>query len=172
MTGRRRVKEGFLSHATIETWIVCVCHSEWMGKTIYLSVVERGMVVGARHTGLCRELQCCWVFHAQQFPVCIKNGPPPKGHPANLTKLWDTLESIPCAPMNRGCSEGKKGVQLNIRKVFLMFGILSVNGIKGLRQKSSICFHTLPPWCFTRFSLGTELLNHMQREGGFTHSFP
>ena len=41
----------------------------------------------------CQELQRCWVFHAQQFPVCIKNGPPLKGHPANLTKLWEALES-------------------------------------------------------------------------------
>jgi hypothetical protein len=28
MKGRRRVKEGFLSLETIETWIVFVCHSE------------------------------------------------------------------------------------------------------------------------------------------------
>ncbi|MGH0136489.1 UNVERIFIED_CONTAM: hypothetical protein FKN15_061132 [Acipenser sinensis] len=32
---------------------------------------------------MCQELQRCWVFHAQQFPVYIKDGPPPKGHPAN-----------------------------------------------------------------------------------------
>ena len=64
-----------------------------MGKTKYLSAFERGMVVGARRTGLCQELQRCWVFHTQQFPVCIKNGPPPKGHPANLTQLWEALES-------------------------------------------------------------------------------
>ena len=25
--------------------------------------------------------------------MCIKNGPPPKGHPANLTQLWEALES-------------------------------------------------------------------------------
>ena len=42
---------------------------------------------------MCQELHRCWVFHAQQFPVCIKNGPPPKGHPANLTQLWEALES-------------------------------------------------------------------------------
>ena len=46
------------------------------------------MVVDARHTVLCQELQRCWVFHAQQFPVCIKIGPP-----ANLTQLWEALES-------------------------------------------------------------------------------
>jgi hypothetical protein len=62
-----------------------------MDKTKDLSAFERGMIVGARRTGLCQELQCCWVFHAQQFPVCIKNGPPPKGHPANLAQLWEAL---------------------------------------------------------------------------------
>jgi hypothetical protein len=54
-----------------------------MGKTKYLSAFERGMVVGVRCTGLCQELQCCWVFHAQQFHVCIKNvcqGIIPRGH--------------------------------------------------------------------------------------------
>jgi hypothetical protein len=51
------------------------------------------MVVGARRTGLCQELQRCWVFHAQQFHVCIKNGPPTKGYQANLTQLWEALES-------------------------------------------------------------------------------
>ena len=64
-----------------------------MGKTKDLSAFERGMVVGARHTGLCQELQRCWVFQSQQFPLCIKNFPPPKGHPANLTQLWEALES-------------------------------------------------------------------------------
>jgi hypothetical protein len=42
--------------------------------TKYFSAFERGMVVGARCTGLCQELQRCWVFQPQQFPVCIKNG--------------------------------------------------------------------------------------------------
>ena len=62
-----------------------------MGKTKDLSAFERGMVVGARHTGLGQER--CWGFHTQQFPVCIKNGPPVKGHPAILTQLWEALES-------------------------------------------------------------------------------
>ena len=72
---------------------VCVQFRGLMGKTKYLSAFEWGMVVGARCTGLCQELQRCWVFHDQPFPVCIKNGPPPKGHPANLTQLWEALES-------------------------------------------------------------------------------
>jgi hypothetical protein len=24
---------------------------------------------------------------------CVKNGPPPKGHPANLAQVWEALES-------------------------------------------------------------------------------
>jgi hypothetical protein len=64
-----------------------------MDKTKYLGAIELGMVVGARCTDLCEELQRCRVFHAQQFPVCINNGPPPKGRQANLTQLWEALES-------------------------------------------------------------------------------
>jgi hypothetical protein len=65
-----------------------------MAKTKDLSGFERGMLVGARRTGLCQELQRCCGFHAQQFPSCIKNDPLPKGHPANLTQLWEALESF------------------------------------------------------------------------------
>ena len=39
-----------------------------MGKTKYSSAFEQGMVVGSRRTGLCQELQRCWVVHAQHFP--------------------------------------------------------------------------------------------------------
>jgi hypothetical protein len=76
MQGRRQIKSGFLSLETIESCLF-----------------EQGMVVGARGTGLCQELQHCWVFHTQQFAMCIKNGPPPKGHPTNWTQLWEALES-------------------------------------------------------------------------------
>ena len=65
-----------------------------MGKAKDLSAFKWGMIVRARRTGLCQELQHFWDFHAQQFPVCIKNGPPPKGHPANLTQLWEALENM------------------------------------------------------------------------------
>ena len=121
---------------------VCVPFRGWMGKIIDLSAFERGTVVGARRTGLCQELQCCWVFHAQHFPVCIKNGPPPKGHQVNLTQrsTWASItverfrHLVECrlspnwvqAQTYWGCSESKKGVQLNIRKVFLMWCTLSV----------------------------------------------
>jgi hypothetical protein len=79
---------------TIETWIVYECHSEgeW-ARQKDLSAFEWGMVVGARRIGLCQALQCCRAFHTKQFPVYIKNGPPPKGHPDNLTQLWEALES-------------------------------------------------------------------------------
>ena len=75
------MKQGFLNLETIETWIVYVCHSEgeWARQL--------GMVVGGRCISLCQEWQRCWIFDTQQFPVCIKNGPPLKGHPANLTQL-------------------------------------------------------------------------------------
>ena len=77
----RQVKEGFLSLESIEY----VCHSEgeW-ARQKDLTTFERGMVVGARRTGLCEELQRCCVFHVQQYP---------KGHPANLTQLQEALES-------------------------------------------------------------------------------
>ena len=64
-----------------------------MGKTTYLSSFERGVVVSARRTSLCQELKLCWIFHVQQFPMSIENGPPTKGHPVDLTQLWEALES-------------------------------------------------------------------------------
>jgi hypothetical protein len=111
---------------------VYVCHSEgeWARQK---SAFERGMVEGARLSRTATLLG----FYTQPFPVCIKNGPPPKGHPANLTTVGSngvnmgqhpcgTL-SAPCrvqALMNLTCSEGKSGgVQLNIRKMSVMFCI-------------------------------------------------
>jgi hypothetical protein len=41
-----------------------------MGKTKDLSAFETGMVVGAKRTGLCKELQRCWVFHTTVSRVC------------------------------------------------------------------------------------------------------
>ena len=82
MKGRRQVEEGFLSLETIETWTIQRVDLNG-GFEQTNGGFEQGMVVGARRTGLCQELQHCWVFHAKQFLVCIKNGPTPKGHPAN-----------------------------------------------------------------------------------------
>ena len=81
------------------------------------------MVVGAMRTGLCQELHHCWVYHAQWFPMCIKNGSPPTGHSDNLTQLWELLKltwaSIPVEHFRHlvvsmqqqieGCSQGKRG---------------------------------------------------------------
>ena len=65
-----------------------------MGKTKYLSAFERGNVVGTRRTCLSVTRTATLLgFHAQQFPMCIKNSPPPKGHPDNLTQLSEALES-------------------------------------------------------------------------------
>ena len=67
------------------------------------------------------------------------NGSPPKGHPANLTQLWEALvstwASIPAErfqhlvesmPDELRLFWGQKGVKLNIRKVLRMFCTLSV----------------------------------------------
>ena len=59
-----------------------------MDKTKYVNAFERGIVVGAYHTGLSVSRTATLLgFHAQRFTVCIENDPPPKGHPANLTQL-------------------------------------------------------------------------------------
>ena len=59
-----------------------------MGKTKDLSAFEQSNVVPDALVGVCQK-----VFHTQQFPVCIKYGPQSKRHPANLTQLWEALES-------------------------------------------------------------------------------
>ena len=69
-----------------------VCHSEgeWAGKD--LSAFELGMVVDARRAPVCvKNCNAAGFFHVQQFPMCIKNDLPPKGHSFNLTQLWDLL---------------------------------------------------------------------------------
>ena len=84
------------------------------------------MLVGARaHRFKCvKNYNASWFFTLNSFPVCIKNGPPPKGHPANLTQLWEALKStwasipverFPC-PDELRLFGGQKGEQLNIPK--------------------------------------------------------
>ena len=63
-----------------------------MGKTKDLSAFEQGMLLGARFECV-KNCNPAGFLHAHQLPVCIKNGPPPKGHPDNLTQLWEALES-------------------------------------------------------------------------------
>ena len=66
--------------------------------------------------------------------MCIKNGPPPKGHSANLTQLWEALEStrvsIPVEHFrhlveskNCGWSEGIKGCNLILGVLYLYYCI-------------------------------------------------
>ena len=62
-----------------------------MGKTKYLSVFERGMVVGARRTGLSVSTTALHLGFSRS--VCKNNGPSPKGHRDNLTQLWEALVS-------------------------------------------------------------------------------
>jgi hypothetical protein len=90
MKGRRPVKEVFLSLETIEMYSVCVPFRGWMGKTDDLSAFERGMVCG-RCTGLCQELQRCWVSLTQQFPICIKHGPPPQRTSSQLDTIVGSI---------------------------------------------------------------------------------
>ena len=159
--GRRQVKDNFkplrqLRHA------LCMCAIQRVnGQDKIFKCLWTGYGVGARCTGLFQELQRCCFFHAQQFPVCIKNGPPPKEHPANLTKLWEALQSTWAnIPVERfwhlveslpwvidAVLRAKGGVQLNIRKVFLMFCKLSV--IWPCHQKICHCKQlcSLGKWC-------------------------
>ncbi|CDQ96164.1 unnamed protein product [Oncorhynchus mykiss] len=80
-----------------------------MDPEVIKSLFEQGgMVVGARRTGWCQELQRCWVFHTQQFPVCIKNGPPPKRTSSQFDAtvgeaLESTWASIPCGTRSTPC---------------------------------------------------------------------
>ena len=72
-----------------------------MGNTEYLSAFEQG----ARRTGLCQELQQYWVFHTQQFPVCIKNGPTTQ---RTSSQLDITVGSVgvgqdPCGTLSTSC---------------------------------------------------------------------
>jgi hypothetical protein len=79
--------------------------SEWH-KTKYLSAFRRGMVVDARHTGLSVSRTATLLFFvvvAQQFPMCIKNRPPPKGQPENLTTVGSigvNMGQNPCGTLS------------------------------------------------------------------------
>ena len=75
-------------------------------------------------------------FYTQQF-VCIKNGPPLKGHPTwgSVGSIGVNMGQYPCGALSTPCSpcpgelrlyRGQKGVQLNIRKVFLIVCTLGI----------------------------------------------
>ena len=52
-----------------------MCHSEGEWARQHIEVpFERGIIVGVRRTGSCKELQRCWVFHTdscvyQEWPT-------------------------------------------------------------------------------------------------------
>ena len=110
-----------------------------MGKTKDLSAFERGMVVGARHTGLCQELQRCWVFHSTVSRVYQEQSTTQR----TSDQLETTVGSIgvnmgqhprgtllaPCRVHSRQIEailRAKGEEQINIRKAILMFCPLSV----------------------------------------------
>jgi hypothetical protein len=95
------------------------------------------------------------MLHVQQFPVCIKNGPPAIRHPVNLTRLWKALEStwasipVECfwhivvhAQINWGCSEGKRWCNsiLGRRSVFHQSKLKSQGIRKVTKQMFTIFF--------------------------------
>ena len=99
---------------------VCVPSRKWMDKTNYLNAFERGMVVGARRTGLSvsrtatclsrmvhhpKSIQTSWhkfeKHWSQHGPACLRN---------TLDTLWSLC------PNELRLFWGQKGVQLNIMK--------------------------------------------------------
>jgi hypothetical protein len=115
----------------------CVPFRGWTGKTKYLSVFELGGRCQAHWFECVKNCNAAGLFMLNSI-LCIKNGSPPKGHPATLTQLWEALESTWAsihvwnafdnlhALTNWSCSGVKGGVQLNSRTVFLMFCTLGV----------------------------------------------
>jgi hypothetical protein len=57
-----------------------------MCKKKDVSAFEQGMVPGAHQFATLLGFST-----HNSFPMCIKNGSPPKGHSANLTQLWEAL---------------------------------------------------------------------------------
>ena len=134
MKGMRQVQEGFLSPESTETWIVCVCHSE--GD---LNAFQQGMVIGARRTGLSlSRMVAAGMFTLNRFP-CVHHPKENKPTWHNCGKhwsqygpasLWNALDTLQCqCPDELRLFWGQKRVQLNIRKVLLMFCPLSIDGI-------------------------------------------
>ena len=112
---------------------MCAIEGE-LARPKYLNVLEWGMVVAVRHTGL--SVNCNSTgFFTLKFSR-IKNGPTPKGHPSSLRQLWEALEStwasfpVECfwhlVEFKPDKSRLFWGQKLNIRKLFLMFCTLSV----------------------------------------------
>ena len=82
---------------------LCVCAVQRMNGQDKVPLKGYGSRCQA-HSFECVKNCNAAVCQAQMFPVCITNGPPPKGHPANLAQLWEALEStwasIPVEPFD------------------------------------------------------------------------
>jgi hypothetical protein len=116
---------------------VCVPFRGWMGKIKDVSAFERGMVVGARRTGLSvsRTATLLVFFSLNSFPCVSRMVHYPTWHncgkhwslhgPASLWNAFDTLQSM---PDELRLFWGQKWVQHNMRKELLMFSTFSVNG--------------------------------------------
>ncbi|XP_064807815.1 carnitine O-palmitoyltransferase 1, liver isoform-like isoform X1 [Oncorhynchus masou masou] len=66
------------------------CYDRWFDKSFTLIAYKNGKLgLNAEHSWADAPI----IGHMWEFPVCIKDGPPSKGHPANLTQLWEALES-------------------------------------------------------------------------------
>ena len=83
----------------------------------------------------------------------LKSGPPPKVHPGKLTQVYEALESA-CVSIPVKCFrhlvesmlQQIEGLHLNIRKVFLMFGILKSNQALFIQNISDLDCSAM---CFT-----------------------
>jgi hypothetical protein len=116
MKGGRQVKEGFLILETIETWMVWICvpFRGWMGRTKDRSGFERGMVIGARHTGFWKTATLVGFSHStvsRVYQVWSTTQPTIVGsigvnmgqHPCGMILIPCWVHSL----TNWGCSEGQ-----------------------------------------------------------------
>ena len=106
-----------------------------MGKTKNVSDFEQGMVVGAGRTGLCQERQSCCFKITLSTVSCVHQE---WSTTQRISSHFDTtlgsfgvnMGQHPCGMLSTPCRVHAltncrcSGVQLNIRKVFLMFSIL------------------------------------------------
>ena len=146
-----------------------------------------------RYGSRCQELQCCWFF-TQQFSVCINNGPPPKGHPANLTQLWEALGSTwasipveyltPCRVHARrivtllrakgGATQYKKGVPNVLYTVYnryqfatLLYSIRKTYPIVTVALKCGVSFSDMCP----RVGMGNSSITSVGRGDFFLYNY-
>ncbi|KAM9559286.1 LOW QUALITY PROTEIN: voltage-dependent T-type calcium channel subunit alpha-1G-like [Salvelinus alpinus] len=86
--GKRQRKLGSTVGRVVRAWrLVCdtfrkIVDSKYFGRGIMIAILINTLSMGIEfheQGDWARENICCKVFHRQQFPVCVKNGPPSKG---------------------------------------------------------------------------------------------